>query len=310
MDFKKFLKDNGMKYGPNVTDESKKQLEDFFKGIPDEENIMLDAEAHDLLDNYKILGLIEDIDSDDSANDIKTPPKKITPGEAITNVTSTAANAITAFGNFLNAGYEARKEEDDDDPYGFEAARKFEEAERNGTLDKQYTPKKPAKNIRQPAENKIPKVKASRMSRSVKKTGNNEVKLIYSSAKEASAQHPILIISDPKHEILHHQVGVFTDPKIRKAFQFYRDNTVVTRKIKAVDSRFVKILEWLGSGYIGVMLSGLAVSGGYAVYNIRAVSQNDNESVMTANNDFLQLVIRRMLDSDEIRENKYNASSQ
>ena len=122
--------------------------------------------------------------------------------------------------------------------------------------------------------------------------------LFRSNAREADSGHPILILQDERHEIPHHVTGDFTNPERRTAFEYRTGKALRTRDILRIDSRFVRLLHWLGNGHIAVQLSGAPAEGGYAVYRIRAVDVNGNESLQTANNDFLQLIIRRMLASD------------
>lgn len=137
--------------------------------------------------------------------------------------------------------------------------------------------------------------------------------VIYQDSHEADKTHPIMILADPHHVMLHHQVGAFTDPTRRTAFEFVFSGKAASSQILQIDRRFIKLLKWLGQGHIAVKLSGYpldsdaaetahdmkgtALKAGYAVYKIRAVDINSNEILQTANNDFLQLVIRRMLAS-------------
>ena len=119
--------------------------------------------------------------------------------------------------------------------------------------------------------------------------------LMISDARTATDEHPILILADPDHSIPHHQMGDFTNPERRTAFEFRVSETEVeTRDILFLDKRFVKLLSWLGEGHIAVKLSGHPVDAGYAVYKIRAVDPNGNESLTSTNDGFLQLILRRL----------------
>lgn len=112
--------------------------------------------------------------------------------------------------------------------------------------------------------------------------------LMISDARTATDEHPILILADPDHSIPHHQMGDFTNPERRTAFEFRVSETEVeTRDILFLDKRFVKLLSWLGEGHIAVKLSGHPVDAGYAVYKIRAVDPNGNESLTSTNDGFL-----------------------
>lgn len=138
--------------------------------------------------------------------------------------------------------------------------------------------------------------------------------LLYQTNRQANETHPIMILSDPMERIPHHQVGAFTDPSRQTAFEMIYEGAASSVKILQLDRRFVNLLSWLGAGHIAVKLSGrhfaassenslrdrhgLAHASGYAVYKITAVDLNANSILQTANNDFLQLVIRRMLASN------------
>ncbi len=138
--------------------------------------------------------------------------------------------------------------------------------------------------------------------------------LLYQTNRQANERHPIMILSDPMERIPHHQVGAFTDPSRQTAFEMIYEGAASSVKILQLDRRFVNLLSWLGAGHIAVKLSGrhfaassenslrdrhgLAHASGYAVYKITAVDLNANSILQTANNDFLQLVIRRMLASN------------
>lgn len=138
--------------------------------------------------------------------------------------------------------------------------------------------------------------------------------LLYQTNRQADERHPIMILSDPMERIPHHQVGAFTDPSRQTAFEMIYEGAASSVKILQLDRRFVNLLSWLGAGHIAVKLSGrhfaassenslrdrhgLAHASGYAVYKITAVDLNANSILQTANNDFLQLVIRRMLASN------------
>ena len=122
--------------------------------------------------------------------------------------------------------------------------------------------------------------------------------VLTSFARKATAEHPMMVLKDPEHRIPHHQEGDFMDPDRRTAFEYIEGNDCITADIRFIDKRFIKLLNWLGSGHIGVKLSGRPTQEGYAVYKIRAANVNNNEIIQTANNDFIQLVIRRMLASD------------
>mgnify|MGYP000929748608 CR=1 FL=1 len=138
--------------------------------------------------------------------------------------------------------------------------------------------------------------------------------LLFQTNRQADERHPLMILSDPMNRIPHHQVGAFTDPARQTAFEFIYQGSATSVKILQLDRRFVHLLSWLGGCHIAVKLSGrhfdasrtdplrdrhgLTHVSGYAVYKITAVDLNANSILQTANNDFLQLVIRRMLASN------------
>ena len=133
----------------------------------------------------------------------------------------------------------------------------------------------------------------------IKQTRKPSFEILYSDAHELSEEHPIIVLEDPKHIMHHHETGDFLDPDEHDAFEFKHEKAMVAKIIKG-DSRFIKLLRWLGSGRICVRLSGYPVKEGYAVYKIRAVDPNGNETLSSANNSFIQLIIKRLTASRPI----------
>ncbi len=133
----------------------------------------------------------------------------------------------------------------------------------------------------------------------IKQTRKPSFEILYSDAHELSEEHPIIVLEDPKHIMHHHETGDFLDPDEHDAFEFKHEKAMVAKIIKG-DSRFIKLLRWLGSGRICVRLSGYPVKEGYAVYKIRAVDPNGNETLSSANNSFIQLIIKRLTASGPI----------
>ncbi|MGI6176954.1 MAG: AAA family ATPase [Eubacterium sp.] len=123
--------------------------------------------------------------------------------------------------------------------------------------------------------------------------------IYYSSSRRLGDSDPILVIDDPHHTMNYHETGSFTNPERMDAFEFTH-GSLQQRNIIAADSRFIKLLRWLGKGHICVRLSGHAVPEGYAVYSIKAVDPAGDESLSSASNGFLQMVIRRLLASDPV----------
>ena len=121
----------------------------------------------------------------------------------------------------------------------------------------------------------------------------NDYTVLYSDAASASPEHPLLILEDPDHSLPHHITGSFANPERADAFAF-NDGKVQKRNITAADSRFRKLIAWLGTGRVCVRLSGVPCEDGYAVTKIRAQDPNGNESLTSANSSFIQLVIKRL----------------
>lgn len=121
--------------------------------------------------------------------------------------------------------------------------------------------------------------------------------IYYSRSRRLGDTDPILVIDDPQHTMNYHETGAFTNPDRLDAFEFTH-GSLQQRNIVAADSRFLKLLKWLGKGHVCVRLSGHAVPEGYAVYSIKAVDPAGDESLSSANNGFLQMVIRRLISSE------------
>lgn len=119
-----------------------------------------------------------------------------------------------------------------------------------------------------------------------------------SDREEATPEHPILVLDNSEGKLRHHTSGSFDDPEHRTAFIFTdeRRETFTSADILKVDSRFVDLLNWLGSNRIGVRLSGKDTADGYAVYKIREVDSG-GIAKLSAEDGFLQFMITRLLAS-------------
>lgn len=130
--------------------------------------------------------------------------------------------------------------------------------------------------------------------------------IVTSNVHEASVDHPIMVLEDPDGRLRHHQAGDFTNPERRTSFECRgasrNGDELIVANILYIDKRFVKLLRWLGSGHIYVRLSGRPCAQGYAVYKIHAEDPNGNDTLESANDSFLQLIIRRLLASDAPEE--------
>ena len=117
-----------------------------------------------------------------------------------------------------------------------------------------------------------------------------------SNEKEATAEHPILLLDNRKCRWKYHSAGVFTNPHKRTSFEFKEEGVGVTADILQVDSRFVSLIRWLGENRINVRLSGKNTADGYAVYKIRETGFGGGEK-LSAEDGFLQFMIERLLAS-------------
>ena len=124
----------------------------------------------------------------------------------------------------------------------------------------------------------------------------------------ADAAHPILTLADPERKLPHHALGVFLNPVRGTAFAWTdgkteanvsgrdKDGRDLSVPIASIDQRFVALEHWLGENHVSLRLSGAHTEEGYAVYRIRAMAA-DGERIQTERDEFLQLVIRRLLES-------------
>ena len=124
----------------------------------------------------------------------------------------------------------------------------------------------------------------------------------------ADAAHPILTLADPERKLPHHALGVFLNPVRGTAFAWTdgkteanvsgrdKDGRDLSVPIASIDQRFVALEHWLGENHVSLRLSGVHTEEGYAVYRIRAMAA-DGERIQTERDEFLQLVIRRLLES-------------
>ncbi|MGI5989106.1 MAG: AAA family ATPase [Lachnospiraceae bacterium] len=113
---------------------------------------------------------------------------------------------------------------------------------------------------------------------------------------ECTREHPMLVIREASGKIDHHVTGLFTDPKKSTSFGYGRPDSRKTEDILRIDSRFTKLISWLGENQILVRLTGESTDEGYAVYKIREVDSG-GVAKLSAEDGFLQYVIRRLLES-------------
>lgn len=115
--------------------------------------------------------------------------------------------------------------------------------------------------------------------------------------REATPDHPILILDNRKGKWPHHADGSFVNPVKRTAFLFMTGEGEVMADILRVDARFTSLIRWLGENHISVRLSGRHTEEGYCVYRIRE-TVSGSAAKLSAEDGFLQFMIGRLLDSD------------
>lgn len=111
----------------------------------------------------------------------------------------------------------------------------------------------------------------------------------------ADPDHPFLTLSDPDHLLADHQNGDFLNPNRRTAFEFRLDGEMKTVDIKRIDSRFIRLLDWLGGERRPIRLHGVRHGEEYCVYGIRMVDPSGRTVLRTAEDSLLQLMIERLL---------------
>ena len=122
-------------------------------------------------------------------------------------------------------------------------------------------------------------------------------KLVYSSERTTSTQHPIMILDDSGSKLVHHSNGMFEAPTVGSAF-IYDTDEKSSHNILEIDARFENLLKWLGENHIMVRLSGQTTERGYAVYKILETGVAVRGSKLSGENGFLQFMIDRLLQSD------------
>lgn len=120
---------------------------------------------------------------------------------------------------------------------------------------------------------------------------------LYTAGKTATVEDPILILDNSEGFLLHHKSGAFMNPQRRTAFEYRagEEDHLHRADILFLNRRFIKMLDWLGENHIYVRLSGRPTDRGFSVYKIHAKDPNGNDTLQSANDSFLQLMIRRLL---------------
>lgn len=122
-------------------------------------------------------------------------------------------------------------------------------------------------------------------------------KFLYTDNKTATVEDPILVLDNRDGLLVHHKSGAFTNPHRLTAFEYRteEDGYLHQADILFLNRRFVRMLDWLGENHIFVRLSGRPTERGFSVYKIHAKDPNGNDTLQSANDSFLQLMIRRLL---------------
>ena len=129
--------------------------------------------------------------------------------------------------------------------------------------------------------------------------GQPQYRIMYSSSGVSDRNHPMLILEDARGTLAPQESGAFTNPDRQDAFERLQ-SPEEPRRILAVDSRFCKLIRWLGRGHVSLRLSGQPISEGYAVCQMKAMDPHGRASLASMSNSFLQLIIRRLLASDPV----------
>ena len=122
-------------------------------------------------------------------------------------------------------------------------------------------------------------------------------KLVYSSERTTSIEHPIMILEDSGLKLVHHSNGMFEAPTVGSAF-IYDTDEKSSHSILEIDARFENLVKWIGENRIMVRLSGQMTEKGYAVYKIFETGVAVRGSKLSGENGFLQFMIGRLLQSD------------
>ena len=272
--FEEILRENGFRLASYIDEADRKDIANFLSGILEGQGGVTDAEVESILESYIDLGLLDRLEDSEDEEGIVADFREVKPGSSKIVVPEDPCEAERIHAEKTQAAERGENAPED-----------------HADAEEDHTTLLAA----------IPQER--------KKKENASWELFHTETNFTDAEHPILVLEDPEHVIPHHQTGAFTNPERKTAFEYVAEGRPHSAKILYLDSRFLKLMTWLGEGHIAVRLTGHPIymqpsetgavpqMEGYAVYKIRAVSVNANEILQTANNDFLQLVIRRILDS-------------
>lgn len=142
--------------------------------------------------------------------------------------------------------------------------------------------------------------------------------LFQGETETADAEHPLLVLSEKEQELRHHECGYFPGEGRRTAFHYIRrDVGEGQADILSLDSRFRKLVDWLGENGTMLRLSGKRTEAGFAVYRLRIIDARLRSMEPVAGDALLQLMLSRLLslrgitaeteeaDSPEEKQNRF-----
>ncbi len=295
-DFEDVLRANGLQFSHLLDEKGKEDILSFWSAVSsDVGGTLSDAELDSILDTYRGIGVIEPLG---------TPAGKRSPSAGESGSSPVAAGDAEGPLALLSAVLASgAKPSGREVPGSDNAAAASSQEKAAASPDPDLRRAKPQSAVtagasREAAGSAVsPKEEApaeASESADASTPAAPSYQLILSACHTASPEHPILVLADPEHVLHHHQDGDFTNPERRTAFECRSDALHIV-PIQKLDKRFVKLLSWLGENHIYVTLSGQACGDGYAVYKIHAKDPNGNDTLQSANDSFLQLLIRRLL---------------
>ncbi|MEE8808462.1 MAG: AAA family ATPase [Lactimicrobium sp.] len=114
-----------------------------------------------------------------------------------------------------------------------------------------------------------------------------------SSGKQPDVMHPLMRVKADR-DLLH---GVFLCMD-ENCYVFSDCDGSAQEDIAAIDSRFVKVLSYLVRSHLYCQLKGIVKDGCLQVLSLHAWDPNENQTLQSANDSFLQLVLQRLYTCD------------
>ena len=126
---------------------------------------------------------------------------------------------------------------------------------------------------------------------------------IFTGAPSAlSKESPFLFIRDPEGVMRHHVNGSFVNPARRTSFRLETETGVKELDLSSLDSRFEKLIRFLGENGMRVRLSGVPGPEGFGVYRIREIVSGSEAVVSAPRNGLLQMMLERLAAQSPERE--------